>query len=292
MTGFEQGTIFLEDGSVLQHELLPANQYRLRLRAPSIAALANPGTFTHVRCDESLAMRRPMSIMRVDAQQGWVELLYRKVGRGTHLLSKKTTGEVISLLGPIGNPFAVSNQVKRPLLLGGGVGVPPIIFLADRLRQRAGLSSLLVLAGSERPFPFSPRPSRSSIPGIPTDVIASMPLLDDWGVPNRLATLQGFAGCFHGYVADLAQTWLNSLQAQQRAEVAIFACGPVPMLQSVTILAREYGVPCQVSLEEHMACAVGGCAGCTVAIDTDTGPAMKRVCVDGPVFDGDRVIWP
>jgi dihydroorotate dehydrogenase electron transfer subunit len=292
MTRSERGTIFLEDAAVLQHESLPGNQHWLRLRAPLIAASANPGTFAHLRCDPSLPMRRPMSIMRVDAQGRWLEVLYRKVGRGTHLLARKTRGNLISLLGPIGRPFAVSDDVKRPLLVGGGVGVPPMIFLADRLRTRSGCVQPLVLAGSERPFPFSPRPSRLSIPGIPAEVIASMPILDDWGVPSRLATRQGFSGCFRGYVTDLARIWLSRLPAWQRADVAIFACGPVPMLRNAAVLAREYGVPCQVCLEEYMACAVGGCAGCTVAIDTEVGPAMKRVCVDGPVFDGARVIWP
>lgn len=288
----DRGTIFLEDGEVLQHESLPGNQYHLRLKAPSIAASANPGTFAHIRCDASLAMRRPMSIMRVDAQLGWVEFLYRKVGSGTHLLSEKARGAVISLLGPIGKPFDVSNEVKRPLLLGGGVGLPPMIFLADRLCKRQGCFPPLVLAGSERPFPFFPRASRIPIPGVPEEVIASMPLLDDWGVPNRLTTLQAISGCFRGFVTDLADSWLSSLQPRQRAQVTIYACGPLPMLRSASILAQKYGVPCQVCLEEFMACAVGGCAGCTVAIDTEAGPAMKRVCVDGPVFDGARVIWP
>jgi dihydroorotate dehydrogenase electron transfer subunit len=291
MTASEQGTIYLENASVLQHESLPGDQYRLRLKAPSIAASANPGTFAHIRCDESLPMRRPMSIMRVDPQLGWVEFLYRKVGTGTHLLSRKGQGEGVSLLGPIGNPFTVSEGVKRPLLVGGGVGVPPIIFLAERLCGRPGLLSPLVLAGSERPFPFTVQPSRIPTPGIPAEVVASVPLLDDWGVSSRLASLQSIVGCFHGYVTDLARVWLSSLHPRQRAEVAIYACGPVPMLRTVTLLAREYDIPCQVSLEEYMACAVGGCAGCTVAINTEAGPAMKRVCVDGPVFDGHRVIW-
>ncbi|UCC57166.1 MAG: dihydroorotate dehydrogenase electron transfer subunit, partial [Gammaproteobacteria bacterium] len=122
-------------------------------------------------------------------------------------------------------------------------------------------------------------------------VIAAMPLLDDWGVPNRLASLQGYPGCYEGYITDLARSWLDSLSDTQRAEVSMFACGPHPMLAACARLAGEYDLPCQVSLEEFMACAVGGCAGCTVLVDTEEGPAMKRVCVDGPVFDAARVVW-
>ena len=150
----------------------------------------------------------------------------------------------------------------------------------------------LVLMGSEIPFPFRTQPSRILVPGMPAAAIACMPLLEDWGVPSRLASLAGFAGCFDGYVTDLAAAWLASLDAAALAEVAIFACGPTPMLMSAARVARRFGVPCQVSLEEFMACAVGGCAGCAVPVVTDAGLAMKRVCVDGPVFDANAVFPP
>jgi dihydroorotate dehydrogenase electron transfer subunit len=147
--------------------------------------------------------------------------------------------------------------------------------------------------GSEIPFPFRTRPSTIVVPGIPAEAIACMPLLDDWGVPSRLATLAGFPGCFDGYVTDLAAAWLGSLDATALAEVEVFACGPTPMLQATARVARRFGVPCQVSLEEFMACAVGGCAGCAVpVVQSDGSLAMKRVCVDGPVFDANAVYPP
>ena len=116
-----------------------------------------------------------------------------------------------------------------------------------------------------------------------------MPLLEKWGIPARLASLSEFEGTFRGYVTDLAREWLKSLPEEALSKVEIMSCGPTPMLKAVAKLAREFGVPCQVSLEEFMACAVGGCAGCTVLVQTDDGPAMKRVCVDGPVFDAAAV---
>jgi dihydroorotate dehydrogenase electron transfer subunit len=112
-----------------------------------------------------------------------------------------------------------------------------------------------------------------------------MPLLDEWGIASRLASRSDFPGCFDGFVTELAQAWLDALSPEGLAEVEIFACGPTPMLQATARLARRYQVPCQVSLEEFMACGVGGCAGCAVLVRTPEGPAMKRVCVDGPVFD-------
>ncbi len=93
-------------------------------------------------------------------------------------------------------------------------------------------------------------------------------------------------------MTDLARVWLDTLSDTRLQEVEIFACGPIPMLKATAALAQEYKLPCQVSLEEFMACAVGGCAGCTVLIHTDDGPLMKRVCVDGPVFDANAVYPP
>jgi dihydroorotate dehydrogenase electron transfer subunit len=115
--------------------------------------------------------------------------------------------------------------------------------------------------------------------------------LENWGIPCRLATLAGFDGCFDGYVTNLADQWLSTLSAGELARTEVFSCGPTPMLKAVASLAAKYDLPCQVSLEEFMACAVGGCAGCTVKINTPDGEAMKRVCVDGPVFEASSVIW-
>jgi dihydroorotate dehydrogenase electron transfer subunit len=235
-------------------------------------------------------MRRPLSIMRVDREAGWIELLYKIHGQGLVHLATRRTGDVVNLMGPIGQGFRPDPSRPRPLLIGGGVGIPPMVFLADVLRERAaeGFRPLAIL-GSELPFPFRARPSTIMVPGMPDGVIACMPLLDDWGVPSRLTSRAGYPGCHDGYVTDLARLWLRQHDAASLAEVEIFTCGPTPMLQAVTALAREFGLPCQASLEEYMACAVGGCAGCTVLVRTPAGPAMKRVCVDGPVFDAHTV---
>ena len=281
-----RGTLFLEDARVLQQTAYDGSQYVLRLEAPKCAAHAHPGSFVHMACDPAIPMRRPLSIMRVDAAAGWIEVLYKIVGPGLHALAARKAGETLSTLGPIGKPFTLHPERPRPLLLGGGVGIPPMVFLADRLRARTDAGwKPLVLMGSEIPFPFRARPSRIIVAGMPAGSIACMPLLEEWGIASRLATKAGFAGCYDGYVPALADEWLASLGPKELAEVEIFACGPTPMLKATAQVARRYGVPCQVSLEEFMACAVGGCAGCTVLVQTPDGPAMKRVCVDGPVFD-------
>ncbi len=288
-----RGTIFVEDAELLETREYPGQQYVIRLRAPKCAAAATPGSFAHLTCDPLLPMRRPLSIMRADAKSGWIDILYKIVGPGLEALSKQPPGATISVMGPIGKGFVPSPRRPRTLLVGGGVGIPPMVFLAESLKARRDARwSPLVLMGSEIPFPFQARPSTILVPGLPADVIACMPLLEDWGVPSRLATLAGFAGCYDGYVTALAAEWLGSLDSAGLAEVEMFACGPTPLLQAAAKVARRFGVPCQVSLEEFMACAVGGCAGCAVPIVTDAGIAMKRVCVDGPVFDANAVFPP
>lgn len=281
-----RGTIFVEEALILSNTEHGGEQFIMRLASPKCARAALPGQFVHLQCDPQRPMRRPISIMRAAPAEGWIDLLYKRLGDGTTLLAKRHAGETASLLGPIGKGFEVTTS--RPLLIGGGVGMPPMIFLAEQLRGQD--SAPMVILGSEVPFPFPARPSQLLVNGVrgamPDGVIAAMPLLDDWGIPSRLASLQGYPGCHQGYVTDLARIWLEGLDAAQRGEVSIYACGPHPMLEAVVGVARDYRLPVQVSLEEFMACAVGGCAGCVVEVATAAGAAMKRVCVDGPVFDG------
>ena len=286
MSRESRGTLHLEDARVIKQTAYDGDQFVLRLAAPACAARAEPGSFVHLTCDPTIPMRRPLSIMRADPTAGWIEVLYKVLGPGLHALAARRAGDTVSIIGPIGKPFTVHPDRPRPVLIGGGVGIPPMVFLADRLRaEPEGRYKPLVLMGSEIPFPFRTRPSATVVAGIPTGTIACMPLLEEWGIASRLATRAGFPGCYEGFVTELADEWLRSLEKPQLSEVELFACGPTPMLAATAAVARRYGVPCQASLEEFMACAVGGCAGCTVLVRTPEGTAMKRVCVDGPVFD-------
>jgi dihydroorotate dehydrogenase electron transfer subunit len=285
-----RGSICLEDATVISQESWPGEQFVLRLSAPACAARALPGSFVHLTCDPDVPMRRPLSIQRANAGEGWIEILYKILGPGLRALSRRRPGEGISVLGPNGQPFRPDPKRPRSLLIGGGVGIPPMIFLSEWMLEQPGKPwQPLVLMGSEIPFPFKTRPSTILVPGIPAGTIGAMPLLDGWGVPSRLASRAGFPGCYDGFVTQLADEWLGALDGGARSGVEIFSCGPTPMLEAVAKVAAKHQVPCQVSLEEFMACAVGGCAGCTVQVATPDGPAMKRVCVDGPVFDSRAV---
>ncbi len=284
-----RGSILLKDAVVTNVATYPGDQFVLRIKAPRLAALATPGSFVHVRCSEAIPMRRPLSIMRADPRSGWIEVLFKIVGEGLRDLGAKRPGDSISVLGPIGVGFKPSTERSKPLLIGGGVGIPPMIFLAEALKDQSDVWQPLVIMGSEIPFPFEQSQSALATPWLPASISMTMPLLEDWKIPTRLASLQDYPGCFKGYVTDLARRWLMTLAPDELARVEVFSCGPTPMLKAVAALAESFGLPCQVSLEEFMACAVGGCAGCTVLVQTPDGPAMKRVCVDGPVFDAASV---
>jgi len=286
----KRGTVALEDAEILDHQAFAGQQFILRVRAPKAARRAVPGTFAHISCDPTVPLRRPLSIMRASASEGWLEFLYKPKGHGLTSLSARRSGELLSVLAPIGRGFAPDAARPHLLALGGGVGIPPMIFVADQFRARPEFK-MLVLMGSEVPFPFELVESRLDVVGGGRDATRAVALLERWGVPSRLASNAGLPGCYRGHVTDLARAWLATLAPKARAEVQVLACGPTPMLVAAAKLARELDLPCQLAVEEFMACGIGGCAGCNLPILTPDGPAMRRVCVDGPVFDA-REVYP
>ena len=200
-----RGTLFVEEGELVATEAFPGDQFIMRIRAPKCAAAARPGSFVHIQCDDAVPMRRPLSIMRV--VDGCIDVLYKIVGEGLHLLAAKRPGDTISVLGPIGQPFSVSGERPNCLLIGGGVGIPPMVFLAETLHDKRW--NPLAIFGSEIPFPFELAKSAIATPWLDDDVSSSMPFLEKRGIPSRLTSLAEYQGCFRGYVTDLAEKWLQ-----------------------------------------------------------------------------------
>jgi dihydroorotate dehydrogenase electron transfer subunit len=285
----QRGSIALENAEILAHEAYAGNQYVLRVHAPSTAERARAGMFVHLQCTSDIALRRPLSIMRTDPA-GWIEVLYKPIGAGLAALTKRRPGESLSVLGPIGNGFRIPDGTAHIFALGGGVGIPPMIFAAQQLRSRTDLA-LTVYMGSEVEFPFSLTATRLSVPGIDPDGGLTVAMLQDWDIACVLASRSKLIGAHDGTVTEIAERTLATLTPAERASSLILGCGPEPMLAATARLARNHGIGCQIALEEYMACAVGGCAGCTVEVHTPEGVAMKRVCVDGPVFDA-ATIYP
>lgn len=244
---------------VIGMRVLSPEYYLLRLHAPAIARAAQPGQFAMLRPAAEGAidplLGRPISIYRANAKTGDVDFIFKVVGRGTAMLAETALGETITVLGPIGNGFRVPEGAQRVALVGGGVGMPPLYFLAQRLKQtRPDCTATLFYGGRSR---------------------ADLLQLKEWsalGVPVQAATDDGSFG-HHGLVTAPLQAHLAEFDF-------LVACGPKPMLRAVQRLALDAGLPGQLSLEERMACGVGACLGCVCA----TVEGKRRICVDGPVF--------
>ena len=147
--------IFLEDATVISQETWPGEQFILRVQAPETALRAKAGAFAHLTCDPAVPMRRPLSIMRTSPKEGWVDFLYKIHGHGLHHLSTRSKGDPISVLGPIGKGFTLHAEKSRPLLIGGGVGIPPMVFLAETIKNDSNVKwNPFCIMGSEIPFPF------------------------------------------------------------------------------------------------------------------------------------------
>lgn len=287
MSDSHRDSIYVCDCLIKAQIEYPQKQYIITLHSEEITKKIKPGQFIHIKVSDEIAMRRPISIMSVDYKNNTFDILYKIVGTGTLELSKRKTDKYISVIGPIGNGFNILNNKKIPLMIGGGVGIPPIIAIAQNLKHNNNYKPFAVL-GSEVPFPFAVKPAiKNSI--YYDGANYTMALLENWNIECRLASTQEYNGVYKGYVTDLAQKYLENFNKKDLQKVAIYACGPNAMLEAVAKLAFKFNLPCQVCLEEFMACAVGGCAGCTVMVKTDKGEQMQRVCVDGPVFEANTV---
>ena len=286
MTNSHRDSIYVCNCLIKTQQEYPQKQYIITLQSEEIVKRAKAGQFVHIKVADGIPMRRPISIMSINYKNNTFDILYKIVGEGTLELSKRKVGEYISVIGPIGNGFTALNKKKIPLMIAGGVGIPPIIAMAQNLKNNNNYKPLVIL-GSEIPFPFAIKPVNNNTKS--NNANYTMALLEKWNIECRLASMQGYTGVYKGYVTDLAKKYLENISKQDLKKVAIYSCGPEPMLKAVAKLAAEFNLPCQVCLEEFMACAVGGCAGCTVMVKTNEGEQMKRVCVDGPVFEANSI---
>jgi len=256
---------FQEKCRVSAIEQLASDVFRLTVHAPLIAGAAHPGQFVMVRVVDGFdpLLRRPFSIHQQFAG-GSLKLLFKVIGQGTHILSGLAAGDTISLLGPLGRGFDLACR-KPVCLIGGGMGIAPLAFLAKRLALSGRDSSLdFVLLGARD-----------------GDEVSS--LADDFsqlGYTVVPATDDGSLG-HHGFIPELLDDVLPAVSR-------VYSCGPYPMMRTVVAKCQKADVVCQVSLETHMACGLGACLGCTV--QGNSGQYV-HVCKQGPVFYSGEVAW-
>ncbi len=247
--------------------------YRMCLYAPEVSHAARPGQFLHIRIDGSFdpLLRRPISINKVDRKRGLVFLLYRVAGKGTLKLSKKKGGQDVDVLGPLGKGFTVKQPSPDTFLavVAGGMGIAPLNFLLEELRESA--SSISVFLGAR---------TGRSLPG--QKEVAEM------GYVPRIATDDGSLG-YKGPVTDLFEKGLAC-----RPTSFVYSCGPVAMLKQVSSVLQKHNIPGEISLEERMGCGLGACLSCVCKVKdpySEEGFAYKRACTEGPVFPAREVLF-
>ena len=263
------------------------------LEAPDIAAIAQPGQFITVRC-EGLALRRPFSIHQVviasEAKQSQVAILFKVVGKGTLWLSQHQRGDKVDILGLLGNGFSVGPSSRNLLLVAGGIGIAPLVFLARSASPQHAITLIYGASTAKELYPFSslpltlnPSPSkgegkgegekRSNLLSLP-DSVRFIPVTEDGSIGKK------------GMVTDILPDFLG--WADQ-----VYACGPIDMyktMANMSLRAKRSNLKvrmCQVSLEVRMGCGIGACYGCTI----NTRKGLKKVCHDGPVFELDDILW-
>jgi len=257
---------------LVHRDSLGGAYFLLSFRHPEVAHEARPGQFVMIKAGVSAEppLRRPFSILSVDAASDTVTLFLKAVGQGSLALASLAAGDVAQCLGPLGRPFTPPPAGTEALLVAGGYGVAPFRFLGEELR-RAGARARLFYGGRTR------------------DDLPLLPKLQDLGMTVVPATEDGSLGA-RGRVTVPLEAYLDEVTAPVR----LYACGPGAMMHAVAGIAAARGLAAEVSLDPWMGCGMGTCLGCVVRIQApdETRPKYRCACTEGPVFDAARVVWP
>jgi dihydroorotate dehydrogenase electron transfer subunit len=232
-------------------------------------------------------LRRPFSLAgRRDLADGVeLDIIHRVVGVGTQWLSELSAGDAVSILGPLGNRFTLPRDSGHAILVGGGVGIPPVLYLGESLRGRNAIA--FVGATTRDLLPVTIRPDGSA------EEFARH------GIPSILTTDDGSLG-FKGFVTEALERWLDAPQPTAPDPRTIYTCGPEPMMKKVAAIANARGIECQVAVERAMACGMGTCQSCCIRVkkpDPAQPPlagsdwCYRLACTDGPVFRGSDLFW-
>ena len=262
---------------VLSNENIGSGYFKMSLEAPSIAKSAKPGQFVQIRCSDALEpfLRRPFSIHRIPYSVyriPFIEILYEVVGKGTGILARKKKGEFIDVLGPLGTGFTLPRNtddgIRNTILIAGGIGVAPLVFLAEVLAKKKIKTTVLIGAKTKK-------------------MLLCEKDFKKLGAKVHIATDDGSMG-FKGAVSKLFEKILRNTEYGMR--YTVYSCGPQPMLKSIAAICAKQKIKCYASLEEEMACGIGACLGCAVRVK-GKGIVYKLACKDGPIFDTKDIIW-
>lgn len=254
---YTQGQYIITNKQALAKEI-----YSFEIKCPEIAEIAVPGQFVHIRTG-SFTLRRPISICGINKEKGTLRIVFEIRGEGTLQIARLNSGDFIDMLAPLGHGFTIDENFKKVVLIGGGIGTPPMLPLAQIYGEKA-----VAISGF-----------RNSVAAILQDDFKSA------GAQTILCTDDGSAG-IHGFV-----TQPFTELAEQGGIDAVYACGPTPMLKEITQICKEKNIYCEISFEERMACGIGACLGCACRTVRNDEEYFAHVCKDGPVFKAEEVLW-
>ncbi|KAB3534122.1 dihydroorotate dehydrogenase electron transfer subunit [Alkaliphilus pronyensis] len=245
---------------IKKNQQIAHGMFEMLLSVGEIAALASPGQFINLYSNrKDLLLPRPISICEIDKEKGFIKLVYAVVGKGTSDISKMHVGDIIEVMGPLGNGFTISKEIKGHIIIGGGIGVPPLLELAK------GLTGEMSVYLGFRCEPILVEEFKKY-----TDKVYIATEDGGWGIKGNVIGL---------------------LKSNHPKGEMIYSCGPKPMLKAVASWAEDNDIKAQLSLEERMACGIGACLVCTCKAKDNNDWQYKRVCKDGPVFLREEVIW-
>jgi len=281
---------FTQDGAIAFANFQPGQFAQFDL---SNTALPSPDAVPQQLRDASgrkILLRRPFSFAEVttEGDKTFAELLYCVVGPATLRMTTLSAGDRIGIIGPLGCGYSIPDGRKTVLLVGGGMGTPPLQHLAQSLTARNDGIDVVSFAGAKtaEALPFEGR-----LDEISQTLGFSVPEFAKYGIESLIATDDGSTG-YHGLVTDCLAEWLEKSDLPS-GDIIICACGPEPMLASVAQIAAEKNIDCQVSMERRMACGIGLCQSCAVEckVPGSNDTVYKMCCQDGPVFDGREVVF-
>lgn len=254
---------YLQEQCRLLHKVeIAPGIYNVTLSAPQIARIAAAGQFVNILCN-GFELRRPISLCGFDGELGVIRLVFEVRGKGTAWLADRQEGDELDIIGPLGHGFPLLDASQKAVMIGGGIGTPPLLPLARHYGANA-----TVITGFRN-----------------KDAAILQPDIAACGAQPVLCTDDGSAG-FHGFTTQALEAHL----AQNSCDV-IYTCGPKVMMQRVAAIAAKHDILCYVSMEERMACGVGACLGCVCKTKEGGDTKHTRVCLNGPVFRAEEVDW-
>ncbi|MCM1505973.1 MAG: dihydroorotate dehydrogenase electron transfer subunit [Ruminococcus flavefaciens] len=247
---------------ILKKKTIAREIYSFTVKCPEVAEVASSGQFVHIRTG-SFTLRRPVSICGIDREKGTLRIVFEVRGEGTAEISRLNEGDVIDMLAPLGHGFTLNPEFKKVVLIGGGIGTPPMLPLAEFYKEKA-----TVITGF-----------RSA------DAVILQEDFKKTGAETILCTDDGSLG-IHGFVTQPFSEIVSNGSID-----AVYACGPMPMIKCIAGICKENNIFCEISLEERMACGIGACLGCACRTVRNDKEYFAHVCKDGPVFNAEEVLW-